>query len=49
MSDLVICEYRKEYGHTGHQISLLRQGVIEQQKVLTLAFELLQMCESTQL
>ena len=32
MSDWVICKHRKEYGHTRHQMSLLRPGVIKQHK-----------------
>ena len=31
-SDLVICKYRKEYGHTWDWMSLLRPGVIKQQQ-----------------
>ena len=32
MSGLVICKHTKEYGHPGHEMSLLRSGVIEQHK-----------------
>ena len=30
VSDLVICKFRKKYGHTWHRISLMRQGVTKQ-------------------
>ena len=30
VSDLVACKFRKKYGHTRHQISFMRQGVIKQ-------------------
>ena len=33
MSDLVICKHIKEYGHTWHQMSLMRPGVIAQHKL----------------
>ena len=32
MSVLVICKHRKEYGHTWHQLSLLRPNIIKQHK-----------------
>ena len=33
MSDLMICKHTKDYGHTSHQMSLLRPGVIKQHKL----------------
>ena len=32
MSDLMICKFRKKYGHTWHRIPFLRRGVIKQHK-----------------
>ena len=35
MSDLVTCKQRKEYGHTWHQMSLLKLDAIESHKTQT--------------
>ena len=35
VSDLVICKHRKEYGYTGHPVSLLRIDVINEHKTQT--------------
>ena len=38
MSDLMICTFRKKYGHTWHRMSLLRPGVIKHKPNQTLLF-----------